>query len=293
VFDASFVPKSASNYVLTRTFTGQYYDRDTGLMLYRNRVYHPILGRFVQRDPIGYEAGDVNLMRYVGNKEDRFVDTWGLQRVITDLPKIQINPNGSTTITYPDGTEVTDYPNGDHEVELPDNSTVITRPDGTVIVIDPNGEIAITYPDGTQEFTPNFGFPPNNNDRNSNQQQCPTSNSWWEEQIEKGARAGLKQLFKHLKKYSEPKDHILSPPYPKTLNLPKIILSDGTEIILGIGYPDFNYKDFNSWGDFKNWNSPSDWWDNRNQLKPKNNWKLEIQIPIDPKHPKPLPRPKF
>jgi hypothetical protein len=47
-------------------------------MLYRNRVYHPTLGRFVQRDPIGYEAGDLNLMRYVGNRIIIFYDYLGL-----------------------------------------------------------------------------------------------------------------------------------------------------------------------------------------------------------------------
>jgi RHS repeat-associated protein len=79
VFDASFTPKSTSSLGLTRTFTGQTYDIETGLMLYRNRVYHPTLGRFIQRDPIGYGAGDVNLMRYVGNKISVFTDFLGLQ----------------------------------------------------------------------------------------------------------------------------------------------------------------------------------------------------------------------
>ncbi len=36
-----------------RAFTGQVYDKETGLMLYRNRYYSTELGRFVSRDPIG------------------------------------------------------------------------------------------------------------------------------------------------------------------------------------------------------------------------------------------------
>jgi RHS repeat-associated protein len=78
VFDASFTPKSASSLGLTRSFTGQVYDRETGLMLYRNRVYHPTLRRFVQRDPIGYDAGDVNLMRYVRNALPVFLILLGM-----------------------------------------------------------------------------------------------------------------------------------------------------------------------------------------------------------------------
>jgi RHS repeat-associated protein len=65
VFDTSFTPKSASTFNLTRSFTGQVIDAETGLMLYRNRVYHPTLGRFLQRDPIGYKADDENIYRYV------------------------------------------------------------------------------------------------------------------------------------------------------------------------------------------------------------------------------------
>jgi RHS repeat-associated protein len=81
VFDASFTPKSTSSLGLTRTFTGQTYDAETGLMLYRNRIYHPTLGRFVQRDPIGYEAHDVNLYRYLFNASVSMLDPTGNQGV--------------------------------------------------------------------------------------------------------------------------------------------------------------------------------------------------------------------
>ncbi len=60
-----------------RTFTGQVYDNETGLMLYRNRFYAPTLGRFLQRDPIGYEAGDLNLVRYVSSRPCTYTDEMG------------------------------------------------------------------------------------------------------------------------------------------------------------------------------------------------------------------------
>ncbi len=63
-----------------RTFTGQVFDSETGLMLYRNRFYSPTLGRFLQRDPIGYDAGDLNVYRYVGNSPTIFMDEMGLQQ---------------------------------------------------------------------------------------------------------------------------------------------------------------------------------------------------------------------
>jgi RHS repeat-associated protein len=85
VFDASFVPKSASTYNLTRTFTGQVLDAETGLMLYRNRVYHPTLGRFLQRDPIGYERDVSSLYKYVKNQPITANDKLGLSATLTGL----------------------------------------------------------------------------------------------------------------------------------------------------------------------------------------------------------------
>jgi len=46
-------------------YTGRELDPETGLYYYRNRYYGAELGRFVSRDPIGYEGGDLNLVRYV------------------------------------------------------------------------------------------------------------------------------------------------------------------------------------------------------------------------------------
>jgi RHS repeat-associated protein len=49
------IPKSTINQSLS--FTGLYEDRETGLYYARNRMYSPTLGRFVNRDPIGYVNG--------------------------------------------------------------------------------------------------------------------------------------------------------------------------------------------------------------------------------------------
>ena len=76
--DASFAVKANSAYAWNRTFTGQVFDGETGLMLYRNRYYHTGLGRFLQRDPIGYRAWDVSLYRYVKNTPQFSTDSFGL-----------------------------------------------------------------------------------------------------------------------------------------------------------------------------------------------------------------------
>jgi RHS repeat-associated protein len=45
----------------------------------RGRIYDPVLGRFRNLDPIRYEAGDVNLYRYVGNSPVDSLDPLGLE----------------------------------------------------------------------------------------------------------------------------------------------------------------------------------------------------------------------
>ena len=55
---------------------------------YRNRVYTPGVGRFLQTDPIGFDAGDANLYRYVFNNSVLNTDPLGL------LPEARIDEKG-------------------------------------------------------------------------------------------------------------------------------------------------------------------------------------------------------
>ena len=74
-------------------YCGYRYDQETSFYYVRNRTYSPTLGRWLQRDPIGY-AGGVNLYEYVGGRAVVAVDTTGLQLVSPGyLPPIPvINP---------------------------------------------------------------------------------------------------------------------------------------------------------------------------------------------------------
>jgi len=59
-------------------FTGQRYDSEIRLYNYKARYYAPAIGRFLQPDPIGYAAGDMNLYSYVGNDAVNLTDSMGL-----------------------------------------------------------------------------------------------------------------------------------------------------------------------------------------------------------------------
>jgi len=63
-------------------FTGREPDA-TGLMYFRARYYDPSMGRFTQRDPMGF-GGGLNPYAYVGNSPTNFTDPLGLtQQAVT------------------------------------------------------------------------------------------------------------------------------------------------------------------------------------------------------------------
>ena len=53
---------------------------------YRNRAYHPGLGRFMSEDPKGFDAGDNNFFRYCGNDPIDRVDPMGLTDQLRQTP---------------------------------------------------------------------------------------------------------------------------------------------------------------------------------------------------------------
>ena len=61
-------------------YTGREFDSETGLHYYRARYYNAATGKFISLDPIGFNAGDSNLYRYVGNSPIGFIDPFGEMR---------------------------------------------------------------------------------------------------------------------------------------------------------------------------------------------------------------------
>jgi len=77
VMDGSWNSRSASSYDNHVLFAGYYRDTETGLYHVRNRMYHPRVGAWLQRDPAGYADG-MSLYQYCGSMATGATDPMGL-----------------------------------------------------------------------------------------------------------------------------------------------------------------------------------------------------------------------
>ena len=77
---------------------GYYTDHEIGLVLCTYRYYDATTGRFITRDPIGYNGG-INLYRYCLNKPIDYIDSYGLDNedVLPDKP---VPPNWILVLNY-------------------------------------------------------------------------------------------------------------------------------------------------------------------------------------------------
>ena len=60
-------------------FPGQYFDAETGLSYNYFRDYNPVIGRYIESDPIGILEGANHLYAYVGNNPLKWFDPEGLE----------------------------------------------------------------------------------------------------------------------------------------------------------------------------------------------------------------------
>jgi RHS repeat-associated protein len=64
------------------SFTGRFYDKASQLQNNLHRWYDPLLHQWLSEDPKGFDAGDANTRRYVGNDPVNRVDPSGLEGAI-------------------------------------------------------------------------------------------------------------------------------------------------------------------------------------------------------------------
>ena len=82
-------------------FTSREFDPATGLQYNRARWYDPRVGRWISEDPLGFVAGDGNIVRYVGNRVTIEADPSGLQPPNTTVPTLPFDPRYSSIPELP------------------------------------------------------------------------------------------------------------------------------------------------------------------------------------------------
>lgn len=92
VLTGSWTAQSSTIYRNEILYAGYRQDPETALYHVRHRHYHPSLGRWVQRDPIGYHDG-VNLYEYIQSRPIRSRDPSGLKVLDPKIAKGVDIPN--------------------------------------------------------------------------------------------------------------------------------------------------------------------------------------------------------
>jgi RHS repeat-associated protein len=101
---------------LTRyLYTSREFDPDTGLQYNRARWYDAAVGRWISQDPLGFEAGDGNLYRYVGNSHTSVTDPSGLEPPESRLESYYAKNGGSERF------EIVKHQNPDRYVTSPNH----------------------------------------------------------------------------------------------------------------------------------------------------------------------------
>jgi RHS repeat-associated protein len=90
VLTASWGQIPASLYSWVYLHQGGRYDGETGLYDFRNRFYDPEKGRWLNLDPLGFDAGDSNLYRYEGNEPTVAGDPSGLRPMIINVNTVAL-----------------------------------------------------------------------------------------------------------------------------------------------------------------------------------------------------------
>ena len=100
-------------------YCGYRFDPESQLYYVRNRTYNAVLGRWIQRDPIGY-AGGINLYEYVGSGPAGAADPWGQYSWGFGIPS-------GTSIGLPSGYYISGYNNSGEVVQPLPGPTVRPR----------------------------------------------------------------------------------------------------------------------------------------------------------------------
>ena len=78
IFTAAFGTISGTSYGWRYLYTGRLFDVNTGLQENRRRWYNLVVGQWLSRDPVDFQANDTNLYRYCKSEPNGTTDPVGL-----------------------------------------------------------------------------------------------------------------------------------------------------------------------------------------------------------------------
>jgi RHS repeat-associated protein len=169
-------------------FTGREWEPEVGLYYFRARYYDPAIGRFINKDPIGF-GGGVNLYEYVGNQPTNLNDplglypgqlpppppgynasTWSTTGITETGRYVVTDPQGNRWIAHPEDDghwRHWDKESGGTKERVPPNSkkpwpNQKRKPYGDQCADDPNGSAPEWTPPTSQPYSPFgqiFGLP--------------------------------------------------------------------------------------------------------------------------------------
>ena len=177
-------------------YAGMEYDSAIQIYYDQARNYNPATGRFLQQDPLGLAAGDVNVYRYVGNNPATLTDPSGLRPAVaqgtvgSSAPPSSSGGPGNSSASDPCGCS------GTSGLDALVGSLLPAPAFSNLLLTDPDADVPVRttqfnpFTDGDVQFTPlQQGMTPDHNIP----QQKPSKVSEYEWNSAVGAY--LKQAF--------------------------------------------------------------------------------------------------
>jgi RHS repeat-associated protein len=166
ILSANNTQLSASAFGNRFMFQGREYFPELGIYDYRHRMYHPGLGRFLQTDPTGFDAGDMNLFRYTGDDPVDRSDPTGLD---SDIYLIREYPdrnapgqyqvyNGAHKLVYKGSANLNPFYAGTHGVAAGEYKLVAKGKGWGSGVFDEHQPAITGYASGLKPGQPNKSY---------------------------------------------------------------------------------------------------------------------------------------
>jgi RHS repeat-associated protein len=100
ILSANNTQLPTSAYGIRHLFQGQLWTQETGLNDYRNRVELPVMGVFLQPDPIGFKGDAANIYRFCNNNAVNRIDPTGLLDTSASIWNRLVYMEGGSDLTF-------------------------------------------------------------------------------------------------------------------------------------------------------------------------------------------------